>query len=182
MAGTKEFVEMVSKELERVLDVSTVESNKFRFTGIDVEKTETGIVISMEDYAQSLEEIKIREAKANEELTREELKVFRKYVGKLNWLAANTRPDLAIYALDMAKKQKKAVIKDLREVNRIIKKVREKESKVVFSRIGEKDELCIIGVSDASYHCDDRSVAGDDNACELRIKEGCTDILEIRSD
>ena len=86
LAGTKEFVEMVAREIERVLDVSTVESDKFRFTGIDVEKTETGIEISMEDYTQSLEEIKIREAKADEELTHEELKVFRKYVGKLNWL------------------------------------------------------------------------------------------------
>ena len=74
---------------------------------------------------------------------------------------ANTRPDLAIYALDMAKKQKKAVIKDLREVNRVLKKVREKESKVKFSKIGEKEDLCVMGVSDASYHHDDRSVAGE---------------------
>ena len=141
--------------------MSTVESDSFRFTGIDVKKTETGIEISMEDYAQSLEDINIREAKADEELTREELKIFRKYVGKLNWLATNTRPDLAIYALDLAKKQKKAVIKDLREINRILKKVREKESKVVFSRIGRKEDLCVLGISDASYHCSDRSVAGE---------------------
>ena len=32
-----------------------------------------------------------------------------------NWLAANTRPDLAMYALELAKRQKKAMIKDLRE-------------------------------------------------------------------
>ena len=50
----------------------------------------------MEDYAKSLEEIQIREAKADEILTREELKVYRKFVGKLNWLVANTRPDLVI--------------------------------------------------------------------------------------
>ena len=55
-------------------------------------------------------------------LTKDELKVFRKYVRKLNWPAANTRLDLAIYALEMAKRQKKAVIKDLREVNRVLKK------------------------------------------------------------
>ena len=43
------------------------------------------------------------------------MKVFRIYVGKLIWLVANTRPDLAIYALELAKRQKKAVIKDLRD-------------------------------------------------------------------
>ena len=138
LAGRKKFVEMITKEISRVLDVSTVESDCFRFTGIDVKKVRKGIEISMEDYAKSMEEIQIREAKADEILTREELKVFRKYVGKLNWLAANTRPDLAIYALELGKKQKKAVIKDLREVNRVLKKVREKESKVVLQRLERK--------------------------------------------
>ena len=94
-------------------------------------------------------------------LTRDELKVLRKYVGKLSWLAANTRPDLTIYRLELGKRQKKATIKDLRDVNRVLKKVKDKESKVLFTRIGEKDELYVIGVSDASYHYDDRSVAGE---------------------
>ena len=72
-------------------------------------------------------------------LTKDELKVLRKYIGKLNWLAANTRPDKAIYALDLAKKQKRATLKDLRDVNRVFKKVQEKESKVVFKRIRKKN-------------------------------------------
>ena len=59
------------------------------------------------------------------------MRVFRKYVGKLNWLAANTRPDLAINALELAKKQKTAVLKDLRNVNRILQKVREKDCKIM---------------------------------------------------
>ena len=126
-----------------------------------MKKVKDGIQISMEDYAKSLEEIQIRDAKADEMLTRDELKVLRKYIGKLSWLAANTRPDLAIYMLELAKRQKKATIKDLRDVNRVLKKVKGKESKVLFTRIGEKDELCVIGVSDASYHYDDRSVAGE---------------------
>ena len=110
----------------------------------------------MEDYAKSLEDIQIREAKADKILTRDELKVYRKFVGKLNWLAANTRPDLAIYALELAKRQKKAVIKDLREVNRVLKKVRENESKVVFTKVGDKEELCVMGVSDALYYHNDK--------------------------
>ena len=75
-------------------------------------------------------------------MTKDELKVLRKYIGKLNWLAANTRPDKAIYALDLAKKQKRATLKDLRDVNRVFKKVQEKESKVVFKRIRKK-KTCV---------------------------------------
>ena len=43
----------------------------------------------------------------------------------------------------------------------MLKKVREKESKVFFSRLGKIEDLCVMGVSDASYHHDDRSVAGE---------------------
>ena len=72
-------------------------------------------------------------------LTKDELKVLRKYIGKLNWLAANTRPDKAIYALDLAKKQRRATLKDLRDVNRVFKKDQEKECKIVFKRIRRKN-------------------------------------------
>ena len=147
--------------ISKALDVSTVESDSFPFTGLDVKKVNEGIEISMEDYAKSLEEVQIRDAKADDPLTRDELKVLRKFVGKLNWLAANTRPDLAIYALELAKKQKKATVKDLREINKVLKKVREKDSRVLFTKVGKKDELIVMGVSDASYHHDDRSVAGE---------------------
>ena len=126
-----------------------------------MQKFEDRIELSMNDYAASLEDMEIREDKSDEKLTREEMRVLRKYVGKLSWLAANTRPDLAIYALDLAKKQKSAVLKVLRSVNRILQKVREKESKVVFKKIAEKDSLCVIGISDASYHQEVKAVSGE---------------------
>ena len=113
-----------------------MEDNKFRFTGIDVVKSDDKIIISMEDDTRSLELIEVRSGKPDEPLTREEMKVIRKYVGKINWLAANVRPDLAIDSLELAKKQKKATLKDLRSINRIIKKVYEKDNKVVFRKIG----------------------------------------------
>ena len=82
--------------------------------------------IWMNYYTDSLEEIEVREDKSDERLMREEMKVLRKYVGKLNWLAANTRPDLAIHALELAKKQKNVTLKDLRSMNRVVKKVHKK--------------------------------------------------------
>ena len=37
---------------------------------------------------------------------REELKMLGKCVGKLNWLASNMRPDIAVSVLELAKNQK----------------------------------------------------------------------------
>ena len=95
LSGTKSFVDRVTKKVSTNLDVSKVEDYRFRYTGKDIKKVENGIEISMD------EEIKVREGKSDEELTREEMKVLRKYVGKLNWLAAYTRPDITIHALEL---------------------------------------------------------------------------------
>ena len=113
LAGTKSFVERVTEKESANLDVSKVKDDRFRYIGIDIKKVENGIEISMDKYAENLEEIKKREGRSDEELTGDEMKVLRKYVGKLKWLAANTRPDIAIYALELEKKQKKAILKDL---------------------------------------------------------------------
>ena len=80
----------------------------------------------MEDYLESLEEIKdIRKADREEDLTKLELKEYRKMTGKLSWLANSTCPDLSYTALAMSKKNNSAKIKDLRDISPVLKKVKE---------------------------------------------------------
>merc|ERR1712177_167654 len=131
---------------------SKVEEDKIRFTGLDV-KTQNGrIEISMEDYADSVEEIKeIRKANRNERLTTAELKEYRKYTGKISWLPQGTRPDLSYSALNLAKKNNNAVISDLRNVNRIVEKIKTEKNKIVYGKIGDREDLQVVGIVDASY-------------------------------
>ena len=67
---------------------------------------------------------------------------------------------LAIHVLNSARKQKKAVLKDLRDINRIVEKISEKGSKVVFGKVARKQVMCVIGISDASYHQKNPTIAG----------------------
>ena len=77
--------------------------DNFRFTGLDVKTKNGKIEVSMEDYAESIQEIKeIRKAKREEKLTKAELKEYRKYTGKISWLAQGTRPDLSYSSLNLA--------------------------------------------------------------------------------
>ena len=48
----------------------------------------------------------------------------------------------------------------MRDINRIIDKIGEKESKIVFGRVARKEEMCVIGISDASYHQENPTIAG----------------------
>merc|ERR1712112_320376 len=99
----------------------------------------------MEDYVKNLEDIqKIGKAERDEELTDLEMKEFRKVNGKLSWLANSTRPDLSFTALRMSKKNKSATIADLRNINCVLIKVRERESCIKFKKVGDKEDLIVV--------------------------------------
>lgn len=71
LGGSTNFVKMITEKISAALDVSKVEDDKFRFTGIDIRKVEDGMEISMEEYAESLEEIEIREDISNDRLIKD---------------------------------------------------------------------------------------------------------------
>ena len=65
LAGSEKFLLSVTEEIRKVLDISKIEDSAFRFTGIDIKKFENHIEMSMNDYAQSLEDVEIREDKSD---------------------------------------------------------------------------------------------------------------------
>ena len=84
--------------------------------------------------------------------------MYRKYTGKLMWLAENCRPDLAYTALDMSKKASKATVKDLKKINKVVDRVHERESRVMFWKVTEREDLITFGVADAAYSKIERPV------------------------
>merc|ERR1712101_84035 len=144
IAGAREFVNRIVKGIKKKFTISKIEENNFRFTGLDVKTNDEQIEISMEDYADSINEIKeIRKANRTEKLTKAELKEYRKYTGKLSWLAQDTRPDLSYSTLNLAKKNNIAVISDLENVNRIVEKDKKEENKIVYGKIGDREDLVL---------------------------------------
>ena len=80
--------------------------------------------------------------------------------GKISWLANSTRPDLSFTALQMSKKNNAATIADLRDINRVLKKVRKKDSCLKFSKIGDKEDLIIVGIGDPTFKTEEKAVGG----------------------
>merc|ERR1712243_219724 len=128
----------------------------------DVKIVTDGIEISMEEYAKSLQNItELRKVEdRNDPLNKEEMKLYRKMTRKIAWLANSTRPDLCCQALQMSKKNQEATILDLRYINRIIKQVHSKESKIKYAHIGNREDLVVIGLGDTSYKHDDKAIGG----------------------
>ena len=60
----------------------------------------------------------------------------------------------------MSKKNNSAKIADLRNISRVLKKVREKQLMIKYSRIAPKDENIIIGIGDALFKSEEKAVGG----------------------
>ena len=58
LAGTDRFLEEITKKIAEKLEISKLEDNEFRFTGMDVKKEGEVIIVSMEDYAKILEKLR----------------------------------------------------------------------------------------------------------------------------
>ena len=43
---------------------------------------------------------------------------------------------------------------------RVLKKVRERDSKIKFSRIAARDDLIVVGIGDASFKSEEKAVGG----------------------
>ena len=139
-----------------------MEYDNFRYTGQDISSAGDGSIhIEMKNYVESLEDIKeIHKANKEEDLTKTESKEYRKVTGKISWLADSTRLDLSYTHLSMSKKNNSATIADLRNVSRVIKKAKERPSMIRFSRIGDKEDLIVLGMGDTSFKVDEKAVGG----------------------
>ena len=78
--------------------------------------------------------IKVGDGRPREDFKREELKIYRKYVSKLNWLARNTKPDISVYMMKSARSQKEGIIKDLRDIKMNSEEGSRERKRVVFEK------------------------------------------------
>ena len=152
ISGNNEFIDTFLVIVAENLKVSKIEYGSFRFTGVDIRQEEKKIIVSMNAYADSLQPIQDFRKVQNEELLNDlELNVYRKFTGKLLWLAENCRPDLAYVSNMLSKRSHVATISDLKFINKVLKKVKERTNEVVYSEVGRKEDLVIRSMSDASY-------------------------------
>ena len=76
----------------------------------------------------------------------------------MSWLSANTRPDLCIFAHNLAKKSNSATVADLKRINHIVARIQEHPNKVVLTHVGRPEDLVVIGFGDAAFSQSERKV------------------------
>ena len=126
LAGSSEFLQMLSQKLKRRFTFGKTELTKFKFTGLNIEQTEEGIFVDQIEFIHSIQPIssKRMDIHESEVLNKSELKSYRALTGQLNWAAESTRHDLAFDVRHLATRSKCATISDIKNANKILKKAK----------------------------------------------------------
>ena len=118
---------------------------------MDLESGLNVISLSQKSYCSLVQPVKIdseKKKKKEDELTAEEIKDYQSLLGKLNWLACNSRPDLK-FEVFLHSQFKKPKVKDQISLNKVAHNLQKGPEKVMFPKLQLKD-LRLICYTDAS--------------------------------
>ena len=150
-AGDSSFERLVIQPLARRFVVGRVEVSNFTYIGLDITQRSSSIQISMNSYVTKYQEECKQVVSAGESdrpLNDKEQKEYRAAVGRLNWVAQGTRPDVFFDVIDLSTKLRQATVKDLNRAKKMLIKLLEYDSVVTYPAL--RDDLRLLVFTDAS--------------------------------
>ena len=151
LTGSKLFNEHVVKQLTRKFKIGRRKSGDFRYVGLKIKKEETGISVNQELYAEEIEEVRFDvKGRSNiDNLDQDETWLLRGTAGQINWISSQTRPDVSFDSLELSVERNKASIGTLKRANKVVRKIKIRESEIFFPEIGELEKQEVY--SDAGF-------------------------------
>ena len=153
-AGTTNFENCVVNILRTKFLIGSSSSKSFRYVGLNIVSEGEEIMVDQLQYASSLQPISINKARSSNklcELSEIEKNEYRALVGQLNWLAANTRPDIAYDICELSVATKKATVGDLLKLNKVVDRVVKDSVKLHFPAMQELQSCYIECYTDAAF-------------------------------
>ena len=126
----------------------------FFHLGLELSADENGFTIHQIQYVHELNLLEINEARkinTHDEVTADEKTGMRSAIGKLNWLTGQTRPDIAFEVSVAASKVHQARIRELIDLNKLIKKTKSDQVIIKFPMIKDIENSKLVVYSDASF-------------------------------
>lgn len=155
-SGTTRFQDQIIKALFKTFKISAEHRDSFRYLGLNVSQdreTHT-ITVDQNDYAKSVKPVTLstsRRTNSDADLTEEEKTSYHSVLGKLLWLSGRTRPDLSYDCMELSTYSKSPKVKDMLFLNKVVKKVQDKDSTIHFRPLDLKtDNIRVVFYSDAS--------------------------------
>ena len=152
-AGNNEFKNNVLDPLCKKFQVSKVFSKAFKYVGIDISQDSDKITLDQIDFIKSIEPIPIsrdRQLQNHEKCNESESTSYRQLVGKLNWVANQSRPDICFDVCQLSSTMKGPIVSDLIKANKVLRKIKDSPLVITFPNLGNIEKGIIKCYSDAS--------------------------------
>ena len=152
--GDDSFYEVIRK-LRSAFHIGSENESSFDYIGVKLkQQSDFSIIANQEEFIDNIEYIPVspaQKARRDEPLSDQERKLLRGALGKLNWLAGMTRPEISFYTCELSTHINTATISDLITINKVIKFVKNRPGFIKFSRLNT-DNLTIKVFADASWN------------------------------
>ena len=153
-SGTDNFEKHVLKRLKTKFNIGSEDLSNFRYIGLNISSTNEYIEMHQNDYIESIELIEVdgtRLSNTEDLLFDDEAQQLKSLAGQLNWVATQTRPDMAFASCDLSASSKNATVKDIIRANKYVKKLKDQKVNIRYPNLGDIRSAKIIAYSDAAF-------------------------------
>ena len=149
-AGSGSFNEVMIK-LRSKYNFGKVERESFLFTGLNISQNESAeITLHQKDFNEKLDIQDYSAEHPEEHLGPDDNRLIRKTQGKLSWLSSQTRPDISFDSFHLSTVLNKAKLRHAKIANKTVKKVKQEEVALHFTKLGKLEDLHLEVFSDVS--------------------------------
>ena len=153
-AGTKEFKEHIIDRLKQKFLIGSSGSKSFTYLGLRINSFQDGISVDQSEYIASLQNIPVSSARASQKsskLSEKEVSEYRSLVGQLNWIATQTRPDIAFDVCDLSMAAQSATVENLKKLNKVLRWTKEEHLKLGFPKLTSISNCTLECYTDAAF-------------------------------
>ena len=152
--GSSTFVEKVINNLKSMFFISSEHSTSFQYIGIRATQIDNkAIRIDQNSYASNLQMIPISECRAqqkNDSLTSSEVSQLKSKIGKANWIANMTRPDISFLICHISSSAQHGTVQSILNMNKLIRHIKATPTSILYPAINLQRAYLAV-YSDASY-------------------------------
>ena len=105
--GSSNFEAILISGLRKEFRVGSQASGAFKYIGLEIRQTESGVTVRQQSYLESINPIAISHGRASQKdtmVSKTEKEKLQSLTGQLNWLGRQTRSDVSFDVLELSTK------------------------------------------------------------------------------
>ena len=150
----RNFIYIIIK-LKQTFHIDAEHSQAFNYIGIHLKQNDDfSIIINHIDYINSIIEIKVNDTikrNKNDKLTEKQITSVRGALGKINWVAGMSKPEIRYHVCEISNRVKNESIADIFTINKIIEFIKSTPSHTTIP-VMNLESLQLLLYSDASFN------------------------------